>query len=197
MVPIMRLSQAISHAVTLKGGVAMNEIERLRELLTERFPQASIQLDQAELPGGSWWLDVTLKDHSVVIEWREGRGFGLSTPSEGDYGSGPDEVYPGVSETFERTKEILLSRARTSPPREVPLPRLREARQLSQVELARRLNINQGALSRMERRSDMLLTTLRNAITAMGGQLELRAIFPDGTFRISLDEIGTAENSAD
>ena len=67
---------------------------------------------------------------------------------------------------------------------EMPLAELREARQLTQVQLARVLRVNQAAVSKMERRADMYLSTLGGIIKAMGGELEIRAVFPDGDVRI-------------
>jgi DNA-binding XRE family transcriptional regulator len=68
---------------------------------------------------------------------------------------------------------------------EMALTELREARALTQEQLARILRINQAAISKMERRADMYLSTLQGIIKAMGGKLEIRAIFPDGIVRIS------------
>jgi transcriptional regulator with XRE-family HTH domain len=65
------------------------------------------------------------------------------------------------------------------------LDELREARELTQEQLARALKINQAAVSKMERRTDMYLSTLQGVIRAMGGELEIRAVFPDGTVRIN------------
>jgi transcriptional regulator with XRE-family HTH domain len=64
------------------------------------------------------------------------------------------------------------------------LQQLREARGLTQVNLAKVLNVNQGAVSRMEKRTDMYVSTLRNFIQAMGGQLQVKAIFPEGEVQI-------------
>jgi DNA-binding XRE family transcriptional regulator len=64
------------------------------------------------------------------------------------------------------------------------LAELREAQDLTQVELAEKLGIDQGAVSKIERRTDMYLSTLRNVIQAMGGQLELTACFPTGRVRV-------------
>ena len=64
------------------------------------------------------------------------------------------------------------------------LYQLREARNLTQVSLAKVLNVNQGAVSRMEKRTDMYVSTLRNFIQAMGGQLQVKAIFPEGEVQI-------------
>lgn len=64
------------------------------------------------------------------------------------------------------------------------LYQLREARNLTQVSLAKVLNVNQGAVSRMEKRTDMYVSTLRNFIRAMGGQLQVKAVFPEGEVQI-------------
>ncbi len=68
--------------------------------------------------------------------------------------------------------------------KEMPLHELRKAQQMSQDTLAKALNINQAAVSKMERRTDMYISTLRNYIRAMGGQLEIVATFPDGQVKI-------------
>jgi hypothetical protein len=62
--------------------------------------------------------------------------------------------------------------------------KLRQARQQTQVAIAERLKVGQGAVSRMEKQSDFLLSTLREYVGALGGKLELRAVFPDADFEI-------------
>ena len=64
------------------------------------------------------------------------------------------------------------------------LYQLREARKLTQVNLARVLKVNQGSVSKMEKRTDMYVSTLRNFIQAMGGQLQIKAVFPEGEVEI-------------
>jgi ribosome-binding protein aMBF1 (putative translation factor) len=64
------------------------------------------------------------------------------------------------------------------------LSALRQARGLTQEELADRLGVRQTHVSRMERRVDMHISTLRDVIEAMGGELVLTAHFPDGDIRI-------------
>lgn len=56
---------------------------------------------------------------------------------------------------------------------------LRKARKLTQEKLAEILNIKQENISRIEKRSDILISTLRNHIEAMGGQLEISVKFPE------------------
>ena len=62
---------------------------------------------------------------------------------------------------------------------EMTLRELRKARHLTQVSVARELGVSQDAVSRLEQRSDLLLSTLRRTVEAMGGSLSLIARFPD------------------
>jgi len=68
---------------------------------------------------------------------------------------------------------------------EMPLNELRQARGLSQKMLAEVLHIQQPAVAKLEKRTDMYLSTLRSHIEAMGGELEVVARFPDGAVKIS------------
>jgi hypothetical protein len=68
---------------------------------------------------------------------------------------------------------------------EATLRQIREARERSQVEVARKLHINQAGVSKLERRTDMYLSTLRGFIEAMGGKLEIVARFPDRAVRLT------------
>src|SRR5271163_3260145 len=62
---------------------------------------------------------------------------------------------------------------------EMTLRELRHARKLTQVRMAKALGITQDSVSRLEKRSDLLLSTLRKTVEAMGGSLSLVAEFPD------------------
>ena len=62
---------------------------------------------------------------------------------------------------------------------EMTLRELRHARKLTQVRMARTLGITQDSVSRLEKRGDLLLSTLRKTVEAMGGNLSLVAEFPD------------------
>jgi predicted XRE-type DNA-binding protein len=69
---------------------------------------------------------------------------------------------------------------------QMPLHQLRNARQMTQTRLAELLEMDQGNVSKLEQRTDMYLSTLRSYIEAMGGVLEIRALFPEGDVRIDL-----------
>jgi DNA-binding XRE family transcriptional regulator len=84
---------------------------------------------------------------------------------------------------------------------ELPLYRLREARHLTQRNLADVMGKDQSTISQIERRSDMYIKTLASFVEALGGELEIRAKFPDGTVRITglagLGETTRAAGSVD
>jgi transcriptional regulator with XRE-family HTH domain len=79
---------------------------------------------------------------------------------------------------------------------EMPLHDLREARQLTQQQLAEHLKSGQAAVSKLERRTDMYVSTLRRFIEAMGGELEIVARFPDGDVRITTFSADDERDSA-
>src|SRR6266496_2903465 len=60
------------------------------------------------------------------------------------------------------------------------LEELRGAKQLTQSDMAEMLDVPQSSISRIEQRTDMYLSTLRNYIHAVGGELRIQAVFPDG-----------------
>ncbi len=76
----------------------------------------------------------------------------------------------------EKTKSLLEA---------MPLQELRHARNLSQEQLAQTLSVKQAAVSKLEKRTDMYVSTLRKFIRAMGGDLEIVAKFPEGSVQIS------------
>ncbi len=82
------------------------------------------------------------------------------------------ELSPGRRVRVEtRTAELIAE--------EQSLRDLRQARQLTQQHMAKKLGVKQHSISRLEQRSDMLLSTLRDYVGKMGGELVLTARFPD------------------
>jgi DNA-directed RNA polymerase subunit H (RpoH/RPB5) len=69
-----------------------------------------------------------------------------------------------------RTREML---------EELALQELRLALNLTQEQVAEAMKMNQGAVSKMERQSDIYVSTLRKFVAALGGRLKLVASFPD------------------
>ena len=76
-------------------------------------------------------------------------------------------------------RQKVAARAAQLIAEEMTLQELRRARQLTQVRMAKVLGISQDGISKLEKRSDLLLSTLRKTVEAMGGSLSLVAEFPD------------------
>ncbi len=87
-----------------------------------------------------------------------------------------DQKMKGISPA--RRKKIE-ARVAALAAEEMALQELRRARKLTQVRVAKALGITQDGVSRLEKRSDLLLSTLRKTVEAMGGNLSLVAEFPD------------------
>ena len=80
---------------------------------------------------------------------------------------------------------------------EMPLHELRRARGLSQEVLAKILQIKQPNVAKLEKRTDIYISTLRSTIEAMGGELDIVARFPDGSVKITnFSSIGEAKNAS-
>lgn len=60
------------------------------------------------------------------------------------------------------------------------LTQLRNSRKITQAVVAQCMKVDQAAVSRIEKRGDLHLSTLRNYIKGLGGELELRVKFPQG-----------------
>jgi DNA-binding XRE family transcriptional regulator len=97
-----------------------------------------------------------------------------------------DSLSPEMRQEIEQgTKDLIL---------EVEALRLKQLRErwgLSQQELAKILNISQPAVSKLEDRSDVMLSTLRQYVESLGGHLEILVTFPDRpTIKLEMDRIG-------
>jgi hypothetical protein len=68
---------------------------------------------------------------------------------------------------------------------EMPLQKLRSARNFTQQNLASVLKVNQSEISKIENRADVYVSTLASYVEAMGGKLEIRAVFSDGSVKIN------------
>jgi transcriptional regulator with XRE-family HTH domain len=99
-----------------------------------------------------------------------------------------NEVIASLPEV-ERAK--VEARARELVAEELSLHDLRKAIGKTQTTIARRLKVGQDAVSKLETRSDMYISTLRSVLKAMGGELELIARFPDRP-PVRLRKLGTA-----
>jgi hypothetical protein len=99
--------------------------------------------------------------------------------------------WKSIKHKFSEKEHAQIKREAAAELERVGFGKLRLARHQTQVALAERLDIPQTSVSRLERRTDLLLSTMRGYVEALGGKLELRAVFPDGEF--ILDSLGPAK----
>jgi predicted XRE-type DNA-binding protein len=93
---------------------------------------------------------------------------------------GAHERFKAVLETKPRAKARYDAVLAEISARQGTLRRLREARALTQSTVAELLDMDQSEVSRLEHRSDMLLSTLKRFVQATGGELHLVVQYPDG-----------------
>src|SRR5271170_38742 len=91
----------------------------------------------------------------------------------------PTDVNDKIRKLSSAQRKRVEARAARLVAEEMTLRELRHARKLTQVRMAKTLGITQDSVSRLEKRSDLLLSTLRKTVEAMGGNLSLVAEFPD------------------
>lgn len=96
-----------------------------------------------------------------------------------------DKMTPTAREAAANKTQQMLA--------EMPLQELRQARNLSQEQLARVMHVQQAAISKLERRTDMYISTMRGFIKAMGGELKIIAHFPDGD--VQIEQFGETQTS--
>ncbi len=169
--------------------VETNAIRDMQRFLTRSFPNAKITVDKPLSAKGVWNLDLFLADYHLAVAWKKEKGFGLVSSDTHGYGEGADEVYKTLDDVLPRIVKLVSERRSTSPPEAVKLKELRELRGLSQEELAQRLGSKQTAISRVEARTDFLVSTLQKHAEAMGATLVVKMVFPDGEKELKLEDL--------
>ncbi len=97
-----------------------------------------------------------------------------------------------MAKSFNKLREKMTPEAREKAKlkaaqlmEDMPLYELREARKLSQERIGEILGKRQSNISRLEKNTDMYISTLKSYIEAMGGTLDIVARFPDGSVKIN------------
>jgi hypothetical protein len=140
--------------------------------------RTAILLIGGDKTGNYRWYDTyvpladRLYDDHLAQFRREG-----NSPTAKNFKALPAKMSPASRARSEAKAERMIQ--------EMALADLRAARALTQEHLSTILGVKRAAISKLERRADMYVSTLRHFIEAMGGQLEIRAVFPDGDVRIT------------
>lgn len=148
------------------------------------IPNAEVKIDRPRDPSGEWWLDVACNDFRSNVAWRPNQGFGVFTrPPE--FADRPDEIYQPPALAAQRLGQLYGHRTSSAESMPLWLNEIRQLRGTAQISLAETMSKSQAAISQLERREDIRLSTLRRYLMAMGGRLEMRVVFDE--FSASVD----------
>jgi hypothetical protein len=156
--------------------------------LRDRLPGVVVEVHKPSARGKSegWTLDASYRDSYVVVQWTRSTGFGLSVPRDTDLPFTEDvEYHEDADSILGRVMHLLVTGEGVSPT--VTLQELRKRRAVSQEELAKALRVSQASVSQTEQRNDILISTLRAVVGALGGRLVVKAMFDDGAVEIKVD----------
>lgn len=161
----------------------MSPVDRLSRDLKRHFPDAQIEVRKSTDPNGFQFLNLLADDFEVGVEWKKETGFGISSftgnasPSDGMFES-PNEWYATEPAAFHRVASLVFDQ-RSTKPRLAKIAEIRHERGISQEELSEQLSVKQATYSKLERREDVRVSSLRRVIEAMGGKLLIQAVFQD------------------
>lgn len=161
----------------------MSPVEQLSKELKSFFPDAEIETRRSDDPDGFQFLNVYVGDFEVDVEWKTGHGFGISsfhdgsTSLEGLFDS-PNEWYTTEQAALHRIASLVFDQ-RCTRPQQSKMCDIRQERGISQEELSKQLKVKQATYSKLERRGDVKVSSLKRVIEAMGGKLVIQAVFKD------------------
>lgn len=152
------------------------DITAFRNDLRAFLSDVEVVADAPSEPSGLWWIDVSAGKFRCALSWKRGEGFGVFTDEE-SYGVRPDELYedPGLA-----ARRVKLLHDSWKDHRSLDPLWLSDVRYLlgaQQEELATALDVKQPAVSRLESRPDVRLSSLISYVSAFGGVLELKLHF--------------------
>ncbi len=142
----------------------------------------AVEVETEQTRAKYWWIDLRAKRH-LAVEWRPDRGFGFSQSQVPVFGDGPSEVFTTAKRAAARVVQVLT---KNEDQLLTDLSALRELYGLTQNDVAQKLHIGQPAISRLEEGRDSKIETIKEYVRALGGKVELRAVFSDGFLPIPL-----------
>lgn len=173
----------VSSIDPVSGNNSLLPIELLHELLSSSFSTAEFDLRKSDTANGIRFLNIYYEELEVAVQWSHKLGFGLSCfksdvdELDGLYAT-PDEWFKSTEAVYHRIASLLLENRMTRCIT-ATMAEIRNQRGLSQTAISAELEITQATYSRLERREDVKLSSLRKVIEAMGGVLKIEARFPE------------------
>lgn len=166
-------------------------VETFVAALAGKLPDVRPRLEPGGEKAGNWWIDLP-GPKPITVEWRPGMGFGFSAEI-GGYGEGPNEIFRDPKRAAHRIVQLLDTAPTVAP---TGLRAIRELYGVTQKQIAAKLKIQQAAISRLETRGDFKIETIGQFVRALGGHMEVRAVFPDGQLPIYTTQKKTKTHGA-
>ena len=173
-----------------------DQIEEFKHRILAADPTAKFEIDVPASVEGTWWIDTDAAGGSAIACWSRERGFGLYTDNEDDYGTRPNELHRSAEIASARLLQIAKAFS-SEQQAGLTLASLRQLTGINQTEFAKRLGVEQPAVSKLESRSNVEVDTLRRAVEALGGQLVMSVRMPQFEAEFSLHESAEGAKSVD
>jgi hypothetical protein len=164
---------------------------RIQSLIDCLAADVSYEIDRPDDPAGEWWIDLAWNGFATIVAWRSDRGFGLFTSDDEGYGAGPDEIFREPALAAKRLCQ--LARRPSDDRAGMRLDEVRKLFDQPQTALATILQKNQGFISRLERQNDALLSTVRQYVEALGGEITLMVRFDGVEAAVELPPPATSQ----
>jgi DNA-binding XRE family transcriptional regulator len=162
-----------------------SQIQFFSEAIHAADSSVIVEIDAPDSATGTWFIDVFRdSERFLTLEWREANGFGLHTGDSSLFGERPCEVFRTPEKASRRVLQLLSNKGEKN---SAWLKEIRELNGFSQVDLARLLTIQQSAISKLENRRELKMSTLAGYVGAMGGRLTIQVQFDDCELPISIE----------
>lgn len=170
----------------------MTMIEQFVDEARALVPLLKVSLDEPDDQNGRYWLDIRIHDFATTLTWSANQGFGFYT-QDGVYGERPDEIYKKPAMAARRLQQLFAFSGEKHSDEIVPwLRQLRLLVDMPQTTVAEKLEIQQAAISRLESRSDIKLSSLIAYMGALGIELEIKAHNADFEMSVPLFSLQAA-----
>ncbi|MEQ8966375.1 MAG: XRE family transcriptional regulator [Azospirillaceae bacterium] len=151
--------------------------------LERAMPDLRMTIDAPDDPAGETFVDLCGEGFKTSVSYRPGVGFGIFVSADA-YGARPDEIYRDSGKAAHRIDQLRAQTRAGGQPARLSLRDMRALVGATQTEIATALHIKQPSVQRAENRPTVRLDTLAHYVAAMGGQLEMSAVFDDMEVRI-------------
>lgn len=161
-----------------------NDLHVFISALKEHIPNTQIDVDNPLNSNGEYWLDIVSDQFATSVVWQAHRGFGFFT-GKSVFSEKPDELYRTPQRAIKRFQQLSGKRSESLASL---LKELRAIVDVSQENLAQKLDVKQAAISRLESRDDLKLSTFISYMKGLDVRLEIKAYGDDFELTVPVED---------